>query len=380
MKKKLITVCIVILTLIAIKAIWTKMAMSEQCSKKTEKRDILWRKNYLLRKVITTPQQLIDEMSGAIGEQFKGEWALYTCSMTAAALANIAKTYPDTQEEAQTAIDKLIQIVLSPELRRYDRMRWNEDPLESLNGTQSHISYLSHLAWMISEYKEIDRGDEYDELYDRLCITMNNRILASPNMNLPTYPGECIYVPDMLVAIVALSNHSRQHGGEFDNTVNRWLEKAKTEWIDEDTGIIASFLKEVDGKVNPNFPVKGSYSALSCFYLTYVDAVFAREQYERLKSVFLQEWPVAGIKEYVDETCWFGLDIDAGPILLNLSPSGTAFAVGCATFFNDDEVRTQLLRTAEIAGTTVSWNGNCHYLLSNFVLVGEAIMLTMKTR
>jgi hypothetical protein len=38
-------------------------------------------------------------------------------------------------------------------MRKYDASRWGEDPLESLDGADSHISYISHLAWMISEYK-----------------------------------------------------------------------------------------------------------------------------------------------------------------------------------------------------------------------------------
>lgn len=43
---------------------------------------------------------------------------------------------------------------------------------------------------------------------------MNRRILQSPSLNLPTYPGEFIYVPDMLVAIVALSDYARQYNGK----------------------------------------------------------------------------------------------------------------------------------------------------------------------
>ena len=74
-----------------------------------------------------------------------------------------------------------------------------------------------------------------------------------------------------------------------------------------------------------------------------------------------------------------GLDIDAGPIIFDLSPSGTAFFVGPATFFSDTDVRKKSLRTAEIAGNTVYWNGSRHYLLANVALVGEAIMLAMRT-
>jgi hypothetical protein len=88
---------------------------------------------------------------------------------------------------------------------------------------------------------------------------------------------------------------------------------------------------------------------------------------------------ICGLKEYHDKSCLFGLDIDAGPIIFNLSPSGTAFAIGCATSIGDMEFRNQLLKTAEIAGSTITWFGKSHYCLSNIALVGEAIVLAMRT-
>jgi len=43
------------------------------------------------------------------------------------------------------------------------------------------------------------------------------------------------------------------------------------------------------------------------------------------------------------------------------------------------EFRNKLLKTAEIGGSTVSWLGQNHYLLANVALVGEAIILAMRT-
>ena len=57
-------------------------------------------------------------------------------------------------------------------------------------------------------------------------------------MNLPTYPGECVYVPDMLVAIVALSVCSQQYEGKYYSTVYQWLAEAKQHWLDKDTGML----------------------------------------------------------------------------------------------------------------------------------------------
>ena len=84
---------VVIIALIAVKSIWVSCSTNGIGSFETEKKDIIRRANYLTSKVATSPQRLMDEMPSGIGEQFQGEWALYTCSMTSAALANIAILY-----------------------------------------------------------------------------------------------------------------------------------------------------------------------------------------------------------------------------------------------------------------------------------------------
>ena len=147
-------------------------------------------------------------------------------------------------------------------------------------------------------------------------------------------------------------------------------------WIDKETRLLSSFITE-EGE--PTGDIKGSYSALNCYYLTIIDPELAAQQYMELKDKFKQTYPFKGLKEYHDYSCWLGLDMDAGPIICNLSTSGTAFTIGSATYFNDEDYRKGLLKTAEIAGHTVKWGNNRHYLLGNIGLVGEAITLAMRT-
>lgn len=229
---------------------------------------------------------------------------------------------------------------------------------------------------MIGNYRKIGGNDRYTLLHDSVCKAMNRRILQSSILNIPTYPDEPIYVPDMMVAIVALSDYARFNNGKYSSTVNDWICRAKTEWLDYKTGLLVSFLHD-NGMIET--PVKGSYAALNCYYLTKIASDFAKEQYEKLKIYFGQSFPFVGIKEYHNRSCWLGLDIDAGPIILNLSPSGTAFAIGVTTYFNDMEFRNSLLKTAEIAGHTIKWDNKRHYLLGDIALVGEAITLAMRT-
>lgn len=377
-KRRMKTLLIIIATILVCKTFWTILATHNLGSFATEKKDILYRRNYLKETIITSPQELIDRMPSVVGAQFQGEWALYSCSMLSSALVNIVTLYPETKEESLTTIDSLIKIVMSSELRRYDRVRWGEDPLESLDGEKSHVSYLSHLAWMIAGYKQIGGDNRYDQIYHSICSTMNRRLLASTGLNLQTYPGEYVYIPDMLVAIVALKLYSRQYGGKYDSTVQKWIDNMKEKHLSEASGLIASMvMSDYDG---PScVTIKGSYTALSCYYLTFIDEDFARNQYEIFKTLFLKKQPITGFKEYSYKSPVLAMDIDAGPIIFGLSPTGSAFGIGPVTYFGDTTLRKKLLHTAELAGTTVSVHGERHYLLANLALVGEAITLAMRT-
>lgn len=376
-KKGIMWFICILLLLVALKTIWMKVNTRGHGSFETEKKEILLRRNYVMEKVMISPMRLIERMPASVGEQFQGEWALYSCSMLSASLVNIATLYPETKHESEVAIDSLIKIVMSPELRKYDCIRWGEDPLETLDGEDGHVSYLSHLAWMIAGYKQVGGDNRYDQLYHSVCATMNRRLLASTGLNLQTYPGEYIYIPDVLVAIVALKLYSQQYD-KYADTVQKWLDNMKKNHLSESSDLIASVvLPNYDG---PScVTVKGSYTALSCYYLTFIDDLFARDQYEKFKSLFLKKRPVTGFKEYSSKSPLLAFDIDAGPVILGLSPTGTAFGIGPATYFGDITLRKKLLRTAEFAGSTVTCNGKSHYLLANIALVGEAITLAMRT-
>lgn len=369
---------LVILLTVVTKMIWIAVMTRHIGTFESERSDILRRRNYLLEKVMVEPEALVGSMPSAVGPHFQGEWAIYSTSMLSAALVNIAVLYPETREEAAERIDSLIRITMSTELRRYDASEWGEDPLETLDGDRSHISYISLLAWMISGYKTVGGDGRYDDLFDSLCEVMARRVTGSADLNLQTFPGTYIFVPDMLVAIVALANYAHLNGGRYRDIVDLWLANMQANHMDSETGLIKSLVPDGKTWVGEQ-PVLGSYSALSVYYLTFVDKAFAREQYELLKKAFLKKRPFAGFRELVKGTKGPILLMDSGPIVFGLSPTGTAFGIGGATYFKDAETRKRFLRTGEWAGFSVSSKRSRHYLLADYVPVGEAITLAMRT-
>lgn len=101
----------------------------------------------------------------------------------------------------------------------------------------------------------------------------------------------------------------------------------------------------------------------------------------KIEKLHRRETPVFGISEFLDKSPMFSFDVDAGPIVFGLSPSGTTFALGAATWLSDWEMRSKLLQTASTASDTIvdEAQNTCHYRLGEVALCGEAVALGMRT-
>ena len=350
-----------------------------------EKEDILERANWLCDKIITSPEQLMAEVPSFLPEWAKGEWVIYSCSMLTHALTNICYLYPDEKNKIPELIARLVEMVNTPIIREYDTLQWHEDAIESLHTDHHHMTYLSILAWMITNYKYAGGDNCFDGVLHTLIDTLVRRMKNSKyELNLLSFPRKQIWIPDMLVTIVALKNYSRLFDGKYTDILEKWLFNAKTKWIHKNTGLLAGTLPGANYR-QKGIILRGSCTALNCSYLTMVDINFANVQYENMKVVFgghasLMNNTVYGIKEYLRKSPKFTFDPgQAGLIVMGLSAGGTAFALGAATFLGDWVTRSELLRTAELAGCTIKEKKKRHYRLGEFALAGEAIALAMKT-
>lgn len=125
-------------------------------------------------------------------------------------------------------------------------------------------------------------------------------------------------------------------------------------------------------------PSRGSGAAWGVFYLAYADPHFAAQQYAQMRTTLADSVlsVIHGVREYPSGVSGSG-DVDSGPVILGLSPSGTGFAIAGATVARDDEFKLELLRTAELVGTSYETSRGTRYLLAP--LVGDAILLAMRT-
>lgn len=340
-----------------------------------EKEEILQRAEWLSQKLITTPGELLNSYPRILGPYYGPQWSIYSCVMFIAALSNIARIWPDQKEKNLRKIEKLLQLLLSEELRRYDTREWREDALASLSGEKDHLTYLSLLAWAISLYRLAGGSDKFDNLFKRCCESLNRRMLNNRHLNLKSFPDKPFFSADILVALVAFHNHTLLFDDRYESTIKRWLQLSRTNWRDFKTGLFVSTLYP-----RRKGPVKGCYAGLNNFWLTLLgQPVFAEAQYTGMKKYLASSGKLTGIREYLNKSPKLAFDPNSGPIVDGMSPSGTAFAIGSATYHGDWKFRNDMLATAQKAGGDVKRNNMRHYKLGEFSLVGEATVLAMRT-
>ena len=339
-----------------------------------EKEEILQRLNWLCNKIIVPPKELLCSYPKILGDYYGPQWSIYACVMLITSLSNVARIWPELSSKCLNRIEKLIPLLLSEEIRRYDAIEWKEDPLTSLSGNKHHLSYVSLLAWSISQYKFVGGSTKYDKLFMDCCEALSRRMRKSSDLNLKTFPNRPVFFPDMLVAIASLKIFGKLFDDRFEPVVSEWLSKCQKEWLHKRTGLISAFKygEKVKG-------LRGSYTAANNFWLTHVDESFAKDQYERMKKYLSKSGKFTGINENLNKEPKLAFDPDAGPIFQGLSPSGIVFALGSSTYFEDWEFRNKMLATAQKLGGDVREENSRHYKLGEFSLCGEATALALRT-
>ncbi len=332
--------------------------------------DLTARGRYLARRVadLTT-----GEMPWYLPEQFKGEWLAVTYSMTAMALANLAFIYPDTVMEARQTIDRLAHAMMGQDVKGFDEALWKEDPLSSLDGPNGHIGYLGHLAVVLLAQRYVGGSSEHANLLREVALALHRRMMASPSLHAETYPGQT-FVADNAVVVAGLALAQPLYPDVPLDLSEAWVRRVQKDYLDPSTGLMVFRIGD-DGAVME--ASRGSGVAWGVFYLSHADRSFAEQQHRQLQAMMgSRVLGVHGIREYPkgDDR---GGDVDSGPLVFGLSPSGTGFAIAGATLVGDDVGKLELLRTAELVGTSVGTGAGRRYAAAP--LVGDAILLAMRT-
>lgn len=278
-----------------------------------------------------------------------GEWYLVSLSMAGIAAKNLGHS-EDLAWLTRRALDR--------EIRAFDTEAWKTDALETLDTAQGHAGYLGHLGLLLA----LECSDANVALRHRVLGALERRYASSPTRLIETYP-RMTWIPDNSVTLAAVAVGARCDGR--DVPVREWL----AAWPKDDATGLLRFRPQSKAP-------RASGAGWNSVYLHLVDPTVAREQYALAERTFLfDDVPgLAAWREYPRGIEGPG-DVDSGPLIFGLSPSGTGFALAGATLYGS-KARGGMLRTAEVAGITVPWGG-LHYLFAP--LVGDAAVLAART-
>jgi hypothetical protein len=329
----------------------------------------------LAREVATTAMRGVTEKDFTNNNPiFKGEWQFGTYQMTALGLLQIVDQHPALRAEFMPVIEASIDRMLSPEVRAFDTTEWNEDALDTLDSANGHAAYLGYMNIVLGVHRRVEPASRFAELNNRISRTLARRLLTSPKGILETYPGEAFPVDNASV-VGSLLLHTRNTGENHDQALARPLAHFRGSWRDPKSRLLYQAVDFHAGL--PADRARASGTALAAVLLAYAERDISRELYQAVQARCSGSLFGFGfVDEYPDNERGRG-DVDSGPLIFGISPSGCGFSIAAARAFGDRDTFVRLYRTVHLMGTPIDIDDRRTYVIGG--PLGNAIMLAMLT-
>jgi hypothetical protein len=301
------------------------------------------------------------------------EWDFMARTFFVLALGNMALREPGAKDEYLAIMDAIIDETIRLEREngpRYFLMPYARyGQFRSRGGRSLFVD--SEIALMLAVRRLVEERAEYRPLLAERVEAMVVYMQESPVLSGESYPDEAwMFCNTTALAAICIADvlDSTDHA----DFINRWLETAKRELVDPETGLLISSFT-FDGR--PKDGPEGSSIWMVAHNLLLVDRAFAEGQYRRAKAElaanvlgfgYAHEWPKT----------WAGpMDVDSGPIIpiLGISAGASGTALIGASAFDDRAYLSVLLTSLNFGGFPVEKDGQLRYAASN--QVGDAVML-----
>ncbi|GAB3226042.1 hypothetical protein GCM10027346_07900 [Hymenobacter seoulensis] len=283
------------------------------------------------------------------------EWGLFTLAFTGYALQNLAQQDSSWREEAAHYTELAIEQALSLPIR--GAFEHGEFSTQATDTTGS-VLYLGHLNLLLGCHRQLRPASAYIPLHNGISRALARRYAQDPSGCLESYTG-MRWVPDNTVAIASLALHSRLTGSSYQQVVQRWVARARRQYVLAPTQLLAS---RVDSLGKPEEAPRGSMVGWSIWFLTQTDSTFARQQYEHYRDAHSTN---LGLMQPFREQAgrWetsIG-DVDSGPLLLGYGIPATTFALADAVAMRDWRTARRIQRIIGLGSREVTGNSETRY-------------------
>lgn len=300
------------------------------------------------------------------------EWELLGRGFLALSLADMALASPSLVPRHLAALDQLIDETQRAEQAgghfRYLLPYARRGPMDRSLFVDSQIALMLAARLHVAPHEEHQR-----ELARRVAL-MQKAMEGAPVLSSESYPDEC-WMYDNTGALAAMKLWDSLSGEDHSAFARRWLQVARSRLVDRETGLLVSSFRR-SGEVLDG--PEGSSLWVSAHNLLLVDPAFAREQYERGRTllkkdvfgfVLAREWPGWSYRP----------DVDSGPVVpvLEASPGSSGLMLVGAAAFGDQSSLDGLIASLELAAFPMTSNGVRQYTAAG--QVGNAAILRALT-
>lgn len=302
---------------------------------------------------------------------FDSEWIFATYMMAGMGFGQLALAHPERADELTRHMDTCIEGALSEPARAFDKNRWDEDPLTSLDGPEHHVAYLGYLNLLLGLRRVVDPRNRYAELNDRISAALARRF-ATTDAFLESFPG-VVFPVDNASGIGSLGLHTKATSAPHDDIVVRFAARVE-KTARTDGGLLVQIMAPDGSPVDEG---RGSGTFFASYFLSFADPALSRSLYESGKRELYTELSGFGAMREYARNARGGGDIDSGPVVLGLGVSSSGFALGPARIHGDRETFRGLYATAHLFGVPVDTASVRTYATGG--PIGDAILFAMLT-
>jgi hypothetical protein len=280
-------------------------------------------------------------------------------------LGQIILAHPEKRPDYLPAMRHAAELMLRPETMRYARQAYGGDALSATDGR----AYLGYVNLALAMLRLVDPDTSFGPLNDRLTNGFVAQLDASPHGMVETYPNET-WPPDVAAVVGSIGLHAVATHLDRSAMLRRWATRFEACALDASGYVV----QRVDAACIPLDAPRGTGTAIASYFLAFANRDLSHRLETALHGPSILGF--GGVSEYAPKHAGKG-DVNAGPMLFNISVGATGFAIGASRANGDEDAFARFVRSANLFGVPTTVAGNRSYAFGG--LLGNALMLAMLT-
>ena len=342
--------------------IWINGALySEDFSHAEIEKDIILQQNFIENELKNNNAG--EKMQEIFPEGFVFIHALYGltwCDLVKASPKAMASKKSKALKEALFAYDKINTL---------EAMSTFDSDMTPYNG----IFYIGWKNYLLSNILEMDTTftnfERYKADFEGQCEVIKNTLKESNSPYLESYPNQS-WPADMSLAMASLKKHDLIFKPKYEREIKQWIIDIKAK-LDPVTKLIPHKVKARTGLSSEG--ARGGSTGLIIKILEEIDPVFAKQQYDIYKTLFVSKtFGLPSVSEYPKGQNG-SADVDSGPIIFGVGFSGTIFSIGTFAKLGDYSLSEMQYKAINAFGFANKFSGKKKYLFGNIPIADAFI-------